>query len=75
MKCYNTRRGLKLPVCFFCRQKINSVGVCTMDPKYSVLLSGQSVNGYLDQIGSWLNQGIKVIWLAIALSIMDERKR
>ena len=74
MKWYNTRRGLKLPVCFW-GQKINSVGVGIMDPKYSVLLSGQSVNGYLDQIGSWLNQGIKVIWLAIALSIMDERKR
>ena len=34
-----------------------------MNPKYSVLLCGQSVHEYSDKIGAWLSQGIKIIWL------------
>lgn len=34
-----------------------------MDPKYSVVLCGQSLNEYKDRIGEWLSQGMKIIWL------------
>ncbi len=34
-----------------------------MDPKYSVLLCGQSLVEFKDRVGEWLCQGIKVVWL------------
>ena len=47
----------------FLWKKYISVGAVIMNPKYSVLLCGQSVDNYRNQIGDWLSQGIKVIWL------------
>ena len=50
-----------LPVCFLVKKL--TIGIGVMNPKYSVLLCGHSVNEYILKIEEWLSQGIKVIWL------------